>query len=95
MGEEVYSRYMDYDDDILLNYVIFQIAKSMKYVEKYGYIYIQRQGSVTRQSRDRVKILSYRIYVLDIVIKFSQNSVKHKKILVKILSLFDILKKYI
>ena len=33
-----------------------------------------------------MKILSYRIYVLDIVIKFSQNSVKHKKILVKILN---------
>ena len=36
IGEETYSRYMDYDEDILINYVIFQIAKSMKYVEKYA-----------------------------------------------------------
>ena len=86
MGEETYSRYMDYDDDIIINYAIFQIAKSMKYVEKYGYIYIQTKDSVTRHPRDRVQILSYRIYVLDILLKFSQNTMKHKKIIVNVLN---------
>ena len=88
IGEEAYSRYMDYDDDILINYVFFQIAKSMKYVEKYGYIYIQRKGSATRRHRDMVTLHSYRIYVLDILIKFSQNTMEHKKILVSLLNYF-------
>ena len=86
LGEEAYSRFMDYDVDIITNYAIFQTAKSMKYVTKYGYIYVQRQGSITKRILDKVKLLVYRIYMLDTLIRLSQDTIKHKEILVNLLN---------
>ena len=86
LGVEAYSRYMNYDGDIIVNYAIFQTAKSMKYVAKYGYIYVERVGSVTRVSLDQVKLLTFRINMLDVLIKMSQNTFRHKKILIGLLN---------
>ena len=86
LGEESYSRYMNYDADIIINYAVFQTAKSMKLVPKYGYVYVQRLGSVTKVSLDRIKLLIYRIFMLDALIKLSQDTFRHKKILVCLLN---------
>ena len=86
LGVEAYSRYMNYDGDIIVNYAIFQTAKSMKYVAKYGYIYVERLGSVTRVSLDHIKLLIFRINMLDVLIKMSQNTFRHKKILIGLLN---------
>lgn len=86
LGEERYSRYMTVDADIILNYIVFNTAKSMKYIAKNGYLYINREGSSSKTQSDRGKLLLYRIYMLDVLIKMSKNTQKHKKILVILLN---------
>ena len=89
LGMERYSRHMVLDDDLITNYILFNTAKIIKFVPKYGYIYIERKGSSTRnENRNQVKELIYRIYVLDVVIEFSKNEKKNKEILINFLIFF-------
>jgi hypothetical protein len=37
LGEERYSRYMLLDEDVIANYILFNTARSMKYISKFGY----------------------------------------------------------
>ena len=86
---ERYSRHMVLDDDLITNYILFNTAKIIKFVPKYGYIYIERKGSSTRnENRNQVKELIYRIFVLDVVIEFSKNEKKNKEILINFLIFF-------
>lgn len=85
LGDERYSRYMHLVEDFIFNYIIFNTAKSMKYIPKSGYIYIQRNGSQSKRPKSNIQFLIYRIYLLDVLIEFSQDSYKHKKILVKLI----------
>ena len=82
MGEEKYSRFMDYDEDIILNYINFQTAESMKYVAKFGYIYVRSKGIETRHKLNETILLTHAIYQLDTFIDLSKNTFKNKKILV-------------
>ena len=82
MGEERFSRFMDYSEDIIMNYINFQIAQSMKYVAKFGYIYVRSKGIETRHKMDEAILLTHSIYQLDIFIDLSKNVFKNKKILV-------------
>jgi glycosyltransferase involved in cell wall biosynthesis len=95
LGEERYSRYMLLDEDVIANYILFNTARSMKYISKFGYIYVKRPGSIVTRSWDKVNRLIYRIFMLDDLIVFAQDSFKHKKIIV-ILTLYclknDVLK---
>lgn len=36
LGEERYSRYMLLDEDVIANYILFNTARSMKYISKFG-----------------------------------------------------------
>ena len=47
---------------------------------------MERVGSVTRVSLDQVKLLTFRINMLDVLIKMSQNTFRHKKILIGLLN---------
>ena len=82
LGEERYSRYMLLDEDVIANYILFNTARSMKYISKFGYIYVKRPGSIVTRSWDKVNRLIYRIFMLDDLIVFAQDSFKHKKIIV-------------
>jgi hypothetical protein len=83
------------DEDVIANYILFNTARSMKYISKFGYIYVKRPGSIVTRSWDKVNRLIYRIFMLDDLIVFAQDSFKHKKIIV-ILTLYclknDVLK---
>ena len=72
------------DEDVIINYCLFNTARSMKYISKVGYIYMDRPGSDSRRPFDRLKFLSYRIYFLDGIIVFAQDFFEHKKILVNL-----------
>jgi len=87
LGEERYSRYMLLDEDIIANYILFNTARSMKYISKFGYIYVKRPGSIVTLSWDKINRLIYKIFMLDDLIVFAQESFKHKKIIV-ILTLY-------
>ena len=78
LGVERYSRYMLRDEDLLVNYVIFNVAKSYKFLGKYGIIHIQRPGSGSDQP-NYVQMNKQKIYVLEAGLDFSKNSVENKE----------------
>jgi len=85
LGTERYSRFMHLVEDIINNFMIFNTAKSMKYVPKFGYLYIQRKQSQSHLPLSAVQFLIYRFYLLDILIEYSQDSFSHKKIVVQLI----------
>ena len=75
LGVERYSRYMHLVEDFIFNYIIFNTARTMKYVQKLGYIYIQRNGSQSKLPKSDIQFLIYRIYLLDVLIEFENKFV--------------------
>ena len=78
LGEERYSRYMLRDEDLLVNYIIFNVAKSYKFLGKYGIIHIQRPGSGSDQP-DYIQMNKQKIYVLESALEFTYNSIENKE----------------
>ena len=78
-----FSRYMVYEEDRLIVYVLFNIAESMKYLEKYGILIISRRGSMTRRIyKTKKEYFLCKLYFVDIVIDFSKKSFSNAKVLV-------------
>ena len=82
LGEERYSRHMLLGEDDMANYIIFNTAKVAKFVPRYGYLYINNQGSISKTERDMAKLTTYFIYIYDAMIDFSLNLANNKKVLV-------------
>ena len=86
LGEERYSRHIVSCEDIIADIILFNTARAAKFIPKYGYIYIIRKGSSSRTQWDKVvEVLNY-LFVLDILIDFSQELPKNKKILVNLVN---------
>ena len=80
-----FSRFMILGEDEIANNIIFNTAKSAKFIPFYGYLHIIRKGSVSRRGINlENRFLNY-LYILDVMIDFSQNIVKNKIILFKYL----------
>ena len=94
MGEERYSRYMVSGEDNLANYIIFNTAKSAKFIQKYGYLFRNNNESWSHIQDDKVIFLIYRIYIFDAMIDFSLNLVNNKKVLINYI-LYILNNKYI
>ena len=87
-GEERFSKYMLRYEDIVMNYAIFNTARSYKFVGKYGVFNIYRNTSASRKKYITETNL-YEIYYIDVVIDFVQDTIENKIILVSlILNLF-------
>jgi glycosyltransferase involved in cell wall biosynthesis len=89
LGKERYSRIMKLGEDDLANIIIFNTAKKAKFIPKFGYIYIERENSVSKLQKNDTIFISRHLYILDALIDFTQDLPKNKKILVNfILYLF-------
>ena len=88
LGEEKYSRQMKRYEDIVMIYALFNMARTYKFVGKYGILYIYTPGSVTT-NKIKAETDIYSVYYLDIMIDFVQDRVENKKVLVNtIMNLF-------
>ena len=83
-GEERYSRYMIRHEDVVAVSVIFNVAKSYKFVGKYGIYHIHREGNASNK-RIEVEMIKYNTYFLDAAIDFAQETVENKKLLVYVM----------
>ena len=82
LGKEKYSRFMINAEDDLANIIIFNTAKSAKFIGKYGYLYINNDGSFSKRQKDETQNTRTLLYVLDTLIDFSLDLTKNKKVLV-------------
>ena len=47
IGKKIYKQKINYGDDRLINFLLFKIAKSFKFIKKFGYIYNFNNVSIT------------------------------------------------
>ena len=80
LGTNRYSRFMIRYEDILVNYMIFNIADSFINIQKYGIYHFIRNGSGTSIGRKKVSRNTNILYLIDVVIDFSQNNENNKKL---------------
>ena len=81
LGEEKVFRYILIFEDIFVNYVLFNIANSFKFVNKYGLFRIKRETSASNIWGEPNEMNKSLLYLLDIVIDFSRNIFSNKKII--------------
>lgn len=82
MGEKRISRYVLIFEDIYVNYVLFNIANSYKFINKYGLFRIKRKESASNIWGKYNEMNKSFLYLLDIVIDFSRDLIENKKIIV-------------
>ena len=82
LGEERYSRHMLIHEDVVATCILFNTAKSYKFIGKYGTFHIQRSGSASWRSFDDVQTNTYNLYFTDVAIDFSQETRENKLLLV-------------
>ena len=80
LGNNRYSRFMIRYEDILVNYMIFNIAESFIFIQKYGLYHIERIGSAVSIGRHKVRRNTNLLYLLDVIIDFAQNNENNKKL---------------
>ena len=81
-GKERYSRFMRGREDVLGCNIIFNTAKSAKFVDKYGYIYVNNVGSTSKIQESNTQDVRNYLYLLDQLIDFTLDIPKNKKVLV-------------
>ena len=82
-GEERYSNYVTKFEDIIMNFLIFQFAKSFLFIPKYGILRIFSSTSSNNNITPNI-FNKFEMRLLDAVIDFSKNTFENKKIVVNI-----------
>ena len=80
LGYIRYSRFMIRYEDIIINYMIFNIAEKFLYIQKYGIYHIERFGSGVSIGWSKVSRNTNLLYLLDIIIDFSQKNFNNKRL---------------
>ena len=95
LGKDRYSIYMSWHEDTIMVIIIFKLAKSYKFIGKYGIFHLVSKSTAScTQPKDN--IMFGEIFFLDIIFDFTNNNTRYKKIVVekalelKDLKLFDI-----
>ena len=69
-------------EDVVATCILFNTAKSYKFVTKYGTFHFKRQGSASWREFDDVQVNTYNLYVVDAAIDFTQDTIENKLLLV-------------
>ena len=64
-----------------MNYALCNVARSYKFVGKYGVLNIHRKGSASKNFNPYKEVINY-IYLLEVILVFVQDIIENKKILV-------------
>ena len=87
-GFDRYSRFMIRYEDILVNYMIFNIANSFIFIPKYGIYHFNRLGSGASIGWKKVSRSTNILYLIDAIIDFSLDYEKNKKLAAYIIIYF-------
>ena len=80
LGEENYLNHITITEDCIINYIIFQNAKSLKYINKYGYFHKHRLGSNSR-TRTKIQVFKGELLYDEVIFKHSKNTYEGKSVL--------------
>ena len=91
MGVKRYSQIISWAEDTSINYIIFKLAKSFKYTNKYGLVHFKGRNTASSTQSLNSKIFGD-IFFLEILFDFSNNNIEEKNLIVG--QLFYIYKRY-
>jgi glycosyltransferase involved in cell wall biosynthesis len=81
LGKKRYSTFMSWAEDTSMVFVLFNIAKSFKFISKYGVFHLMSQKTACFTQPDDNNMFG-EIFLLDIMFDFSNNDFKGKHLLV-------------
>ena len=73
LGKKRYSTYLIWAEDTLINYIIFNLAQSFKYIHKYGIFHFKSKRTASAIQPIEHKLFG-EIFFLEIIFEFSKNS---------------------
>ena len=78
LGEDKYTQFIINSEDIIMVYTLFNVAKSYRYITKYGiYRYNRKNSGNTIMNHDhRIYV---QIFLMDLIIDFTRNKSKEKR----------------
>ena len=82
LGERRITRFVLIFEDIYINYVLFNIANSYKFVPRYGLFRIKRPESASNIWDQYNEFNKALLFLIDIVIEFSKNLIENKRIII-------------
>lgn len=78
LGRKRYSFFMSWSEDTSMVFVLFNIAKSYRYIIKYGIFRFNRKNSASESMPKSSKLFG-EIFGLDVIFDFTKNDFKSKK----------------
>ena len=81
MGEKRYSTYMSWAEDSSMNYIIFSIAESFKFINKYGILHLTSPSTASFMQPINNKFFG-ELFLAEIIFDFSEKN-KDKNFSVK------------
>ena len=74
IGIEIYSRYVCFCEDRIVNFAIFRVANSFKFINRYGIIHNMNSRSVSNTWSNKVKILHDELINVISIYKLTKNT---------------------
>ncbi len=78
LGKDIYYNKIIWGEDLITSFVLFRVAKSFKFIGRYGIFRYLNKVTATYHTSDSLLIFSKIIY-LYIILKFSENNFVDKK----------------
>ena len=78
LGRKRYSYFMSWSEDTSMVFVLFNVAKSYRYIIKYGIFRFNRKNSASESMSASSKLFG-EIFCLDVIFDFTKNDFKSKK----------------
>ena len=91
IGNQKITKFLSWAEDTSINFVIFNLAKSFKYIHKYGILHYKSNYTSSMTQPIETKLFGD-IFFLDIIYNFSKNEKEYKNLIVG--QAFYIYKKY-
>lgn len=83
LGEDTYNQYMNFGEDRIVNFVLFKVANSFKFIDEYGIIYIYNPISIFH-SYNKELITHDEIINLMNIYRFTNNTTDIRIVLYEI-----------
>ena len=73
LGKKRFSKFVSWGEDTIANFIIFNIAKSFKFIHKYGIIHLENKSTASYAMSKDIKLFG-EIFFVDILYDFSKNN---------------------
>jgi glycosyltransferase involved in cell wall biosynthesis len=73
IGEEIYTQKMFYGDDRLVNFVLFKVANSFKFIKEYGIVYYNTPHSILHSAK-KIRNCHDELFNIMSIYNFTKNS---------------------